>query len=74
VHDFPHGTLHSRGEFLLVIGLSVFFRSHELYKPRRAYQAADVSGENPVCTAFHGLPPDGMLQHVPSSTPCLPAM
>ena len=59
MHDFPHGTLHTRGEFLLVIGLAVFFRPHELHEPRRTYQAADVGGENPVCTPLHGLPPDG---------------
>src|SRR5262249_37451374 len=64
VHNFLHGAAHTCGEFLLVIGLAIFFRPHELYEPWRTHQAADMSGENPVCTPLHGLPPDGMLQHV----------
>ena len=42
MHDFPHGTLHTRDEFLLVIGLAVFFRPHELHEPRRTYRLAHV--------------------------------
>src|SRR5882672_6327319 len=61
VHDFPHGTLHTHGEFLLVIGLAMFFGPHEIHKLRWTYQAAYVSGENPVRTPLHGPPPDAML-------------
>ena len=61
VHDFPHGDLHAGGELLSVIGLAMFFRPHEIHKPGRTYQAADVGGENPVRTPLHSPPPDAML-------------